>query len=530
MSESAENLLALFAVMGLGLSLGKLSWRGISLGTSGVVFVALVAGHFGFQVPRTAGAIGIIIFAYCLGLGAGPGFLQMFLRRGKALGVMSLVMITAAAVTAWGVGRALNLNADLTSGLFAGALTSTPALAVAAERLLADSNVAVGFGIAYPFGVIGVILFVQLVPRFLSSGGPQDSESGVTNDADDGAITRMLVHVVNPAMQAKSLRDVSVLAATNCQVSRLLVGERLVPIPADFELHVDQRVLVVGAKRRLAEVVDVLGKECEDHSYTLDLERQRRRVVATSRDIIGRSLIDLHLRSRFGVTITRISRQDVEFVPKPEEHIHFGDALTAIGEPDGLDRFVKFAGHRERTLDETDLISLSAGLALGIIVGSVKLSIGERAISLGMAGGPLMVGLALGHFGRIGPVVARIPRAARFLLAECGLALFLAQAGSQAGGQFVEVIRQHGPMLCLASLAVVGVPLIVGLITARFALRLGMLESLGGICGAMTSTPGLGAITSTTESSLPATSYATVYPLALILITILVPLLISQFG
>ncbi len=530
MDETTEKLLAMFAVIGLGLAFGKLSWRGISLGTSGVVFIALVAGHFGFQVPRTAGTVGIIVFAYCLGLGAGPGFLRMFIRRGKALGLTAVSMIVSAGAVAWLLASTLNLNADLVSGLFAGALTSTPALAVAAERLPPDSNVAVGFGIAYPFGVIGVILFAQLVPRFLATVGGVAQDEDDTDPVDDGPISRVLVHVINPAMQGKRLRDVAVLSATNCQVSRLMVGERLEPIPSQFQLQVGQHVLVVGRTRRLPDVVDVLGEKCNDVNFTLDLERQRRRVVVTSKELLGKSLKTLHLRSKFGVTISRISRQEVEFVPSPDEHIHFGDALTAIGEPEGLDKFVQFAGHRERTLDETDLISLAAGLVLGVIAGSIQLSIGSRSISLGMAGGPLMVGLALGHFGRIGPVVSRMPRAARLLLAESGLALFLAQAGSQAGGQFLEVIRQHGLLLCIASIAIVTAPLVVGFVVARLSLRLGMLESLGGICGAMTSTPGLGAVTSTTDSSLPATSYATVYPLALILITILVPLLISQMS
>jgi len=529
MNASTEELLALFAVIGLGLAFGKLSWRGISLGTSGVVFVALVAGHFGFQVPKAAGVAGIILFAYCLGLGAGPGFVRMFFRRGKALGITALAMIVSAGLVAWLAAVALNLNADLASGLFAGALTSTPALAVAAERLPADSHVAVGFGIAYPFGVIGVILFVQLVPRFLKSS-INDDAAGNSDVPDDGPISRTLVHVINPAVRGKRLRDVAVLSAANCQVSRLLNGERLLPIPSGFELELDQRVLVVGAKNRLAEVVDVLGEECEDVNYTLDLERQRRRVVVTSKELIGKSLKELHLLSRFGVTVSRISRQELELVPSPRERIQFGDALTAVGEPAGLDKFVQCAGHRERTVDETDLISLAAGLALGVIAGSIELKLGSRSISLGMAGGPLMAGLILGHFGKIGPVVARMPRAARLLLAEAGLGLFLAQAGSQAGGQFVEVIQQYGLLLCGASIAIVAAPLFVGFMVARVAMGLGLLESFGGICGAMTSTPGLGAVTSTTESNLPATSYATVYPLALILITILVPLLISQMS
>ncbi len=284
---------------------------------------------------------------------------------------------------------------------------------------------------------------------------------------------------------------------------------------------------MIGSKERLPEVIEVLGEENEDTKYTLNLEQRSRRVVVTSREILGHSLKELHLLSRYGVTISRISRQDVEFVPSSNERIQFGDALTAVGESEGLDKFVLSAGHRERTLDETDLISLSAGLVLGILLGSVVLTFGGESISLGMAGGPLIVGLILGSRGNMGPIVGRIPKAARFLLAETGLALFLAQAGSQAGDEFFTVVYQYGPLLCIAATLIMIAPLLIGFLTAKYFLQLDMLEAFGGICGAMTSTPGLGVITSSIDSSVPATSYATVYPLALIMITVLVPILIS---
>ncbi|MCL4108587.1 UNVERIFIED_CONTAM: hypothetical protein GTU68_022889 [Idotea baltica] len=331
-------------------------------------------------------------------------------------------------------------------------------------------------------------------------------------------------------MAGRKLREVSTLAQSNCQVSRILIDDQMQPIPADFTLQLDQQVLVIGAEHRVSSVVEVLGELVDDVDYVLDLETQRRRVVVTSSKLIGRSLSELHLRSKFGVTISRVTRQDVEFVPGADEQIQFGDALTAIGESVGLEKFVAYAGHRERTLDETDLVSLSVGLVLGILVGQMRLSFAGKSIALGLAGGPLLVGLLLGHFGRVGPVVARMPRAARLLLSEIGLVLFLTQAGTKAGSQFVSVIQAHGVALPLAATVMVTVPLLVGLIVSRFVFRMGPLEAAGGICGAMTSTPGLGAVTSGVDSSLPATSYAAVYPVALILITLLAPILIAQTG
>lgn len=525
MNGPVEEILALCGIIGCGLLLGQFSWRGISLGTSGVVFAALAAGHFGFQVPEIAGVVGVILFVYCLGIAAGPSFVRTFAQQGKVLALLALAMIFSAGVAAWIVAKVFHLGPDLASGLFAGAMTSTPALAAASERLPADSQVAVGFGIAYPFGVIGVIVFVQLMPRLFRNHA---ATVAVDDAGDDGPITRVLLQVQNPMVAGKALRDVTLISQANCQVSRLLDEDELRPIPHDYRLKLGDRVLVIGAERRLRNVVEMLGERCDEINYVLDVEHHRRRVVVTAKVMLGKSLEELHLRSRFGVTVSRIARHNVEFVPGPQERIQFGDALTAIGEPEGLDLFVKFAGHRERTLDETDLVALCAGLIFGIVLGRVGITLGKQTLSLGMAGGPLLAGLMLGHFGYIGPLQVRIPRAARFLLSDIGLSLFLAQAGAQAGGQFVTVIREHGLALCVAALVIVAVPLVVGMLLARYAMRLPLLDSMGGICGAMTSTPGLGVIMSTVESPRPAVSYATVYPLALIVVTITAPILIAQ--
>ncbi|MCA9120182.1 MAG: transporter [Planctomycetaceae bacterium] len=526
MNGAADELLALFVVIGIGLSIGKISFRGISLGASGVIFVALAAGHFGFQVPRIAGAMGMVLFVYCLGIGAGPGFLRVFLQQGKALAIVGVAMNLSATVVAWAIAKLMGWGPDLSSGLLAGALTSTPALAAASERLPGDSEVAVGFGVAYPFGVLGVIFFVQIVLRLfrdLLAAAQRDDTTSTNNDP----IVRMLVEVLNPSVVGKKLSDLAVISHFNCQISRLVVGDKLEPIPAGFALALQQRVMVVGRRSRLSDAAEVLGKQCDDSGYRLDLEHQRRRIVVTSKELVGHSLAELHFRTRFGATITRISRHDIEFVPQPQEKLQFGDALTAVGEGPALERLAQFAGHREQSLDETNLISLTVGLVFGVLAGSVEFHYAGGSISLGLAGGPLLVGLLLGHFGRIGPIVGYMPRAARWLCAEVGLAMFLAHAGSQAGTEFVSVVTEHGIPLCAGSIAILIVPLGIGFVLARYGLRIGMLETLGGICGAMTSTPGLGVVTSQVESSLPATSYAAVYPVALIIVTLLTSGLIS---
>lgn len=511
-------------MIGAGLILGKISVRGISLGSSGVIFAGLLAGHLGYRVAPEAGLAGVVLFIYCLGIGAGPSFLQMFLNRGKALALLAGVMMVSAVVVVWLLGSLFKLSPDLASGLFAGALTSTPALAAATEKLPAGSDVAVGFGIAYPFGVIGVILFVQILPRWFAGG----IEASLKDSAGSrGEIIRELVEVQNRNLVGKHLRDVTVLAKSNCQVSRIIVDGQPRPIPKDFHLELGQHLLIVGRAGQIETVIEAIGVRCPEPQFVLDVERQRRNIVITSKDVVGRTLKDLHFRSRFGVTVSRITRQDIEFVPGPEQSLHYGDILRAVGEPDDLERFATVVGHRARTADETDLIILAGGLILGMILGRISVSLGGQSLSLGMAGGPLLVGLILGHFGQFGSLSVRMPRAGRMLLSELGLTVFLAQAGCQAGDQFVEVVQQQGLTMCLVAAVVVVVPLLSGFLAARYWLRLSLLEMAGGICGAMTSTPGLGAVTSAIDSSVPATSYATVYPVALVLVTLLAPILIA---
>ena len=439
-------------------------------------------------------------------------------------------MIVSAGLTVVVFAKMFQIPADLAAGIFAGALTSTPALAAAAEALPAESQLAVGFGIAYPFGAVAVVIFVQLAPKILRLLLRQKewAASVESYEREPDRIVRQLVEVTNPNVAGKCFKQMPIFARCNIQVSRVLVGDRMIPVTSDFLLQVGLHVLIIGREQNVELVTDYIGHKSSRVEYQLDLESQRRRVVVTSAALVGRTLRETHLRSKFGVTITRILRHDVEFVPNETQKIEFGDALTAIGEPDGLDRFTKFAGHRERSFDETDMISLAMGLVLGTLIGRVTVQLGPKSLSLGMAGGPLLVGLILGHFGRIGPIVGHFPRASRLLLTDLGLAMFLASAGVQAGENMMSVIQEHGMSLCVGACAVTTVPLVVGIFVTTWLLKMEPLQALGGICGAMTSTPGLGALMSQSDSNAPVTSYATVYPLALILMSLLGPVLIAM--
>ena len=526
----SNHIIALFAIVGLGMLLGKISVFGLSLGNSGVIFVALAFGAWGYAIPSEAGTFGLLLFVYCVGITAGPVFFRAFVQQGSNLAKLSVLLVVAGGATTYLCAKLVGIPADLAAGVFAGSMTSTPALAAAMDALPEGSRVSIGYGIAYPFGVVGVVLFVQMLPRFLHVDLDEEGHRLSSQSKQRPDIERALIEVCNPSVFGRKVTDVPFIEAARCQVSRVLQGEEVRPITPDTAFEEGMCVLAVGDADRLPDLVDFLGKR-SSRRYFMDVERQRMRVVATSREVVGKTLRELNLLNHFGVTISRIERRDIGFVPRADTVITRADVMLSVGEPESLQAFALFAGHRARVLDETDLISLMFGLVAGMIVGMIPIGLkGTQSFTLGFSGGPLLVGLVLGHFGHIGQIRGHIPRAARNLMTEIGLVFFLAGAGTKAGAQFLAVLREYGAALPLMGVAVTLAPMAVGYAFARYALKLNILQSLGGVCGGMTSTPGLGIITSKTDSDIPATSYATAYPVALILMTLLAQLLVAALS
>lgn len=542
----SHDLIALFVVVALGLALGRITVAGVSLGSSGVLFTALGLGYLGYArgadyaLPGGAGTLGLVLFVYGVGLTAGPSFFRAFAKQGKTLAVLGLTLVGSGAVAVTALGAAFQIPGDLAAGLFAGALTSTPALAAGTEAVtgltramdasLDPTRVSIGYGIAYPFGVVGVVLFVQLLPRLLRCDLAQEAvrsqkRSGVTPDK----IVRRMVEVTQSQWTGKRPAEVPGFEG-RVQVPRRLEDGRLVPIGLDFTFQAGAVVTLVGRESDVAQATAILGHE-SDAEATLDADRERMRVVVSGREVIGKTLRDLDTLGNFGVVITRLTRVGVDFVPGPETVLLAGDQLTVVGGEVGLGRFAESAGHRAKLMDESDLVSLALGITAGVAVGITPVMLpGGRSVALGLAGGPLLVALILGHFGRLGPIVGYLPRAARLVLMELGLVLFLASAGVKAGAAIVPVVQEYGVTLLGVGALVTLIPMTLGYIVARYILKLPILDTLGGTCGGMTSTPGLGAITAKTDADAPVVAYAAAYPVALILMTVLAKTVVGVLG
>lgn len=521
------HLTELLGIIVIGLALGRLSLWGISFGTSAILFVAMAASNFGLMIPEGFGTLGLAIFVYCVGISAGPTFFRGLASNGRSLATIGAAIVLTGFGATWCLATFFKLPPDLSGGLLAGALTSTPALGAITETSSQPAEVAVGFGVAYPLGILAVVLFVQLALKLLqtpSSG--TELYLAASNPIANDVIQRRVVEIINPGVVGKRPGDLTVLADSNCQISRVRQSERWRPIPQDFQFKLGDQVVVIGQMQELQRVAETLGKLRDDEVGVLDADHERKQVVVTAKDIYGRTLKELRLRSRFGVTVARIRRHDIEFVPSSRTRIEFGDTLTLVGEPANLAHIERVVGHRPRTLNETDLLSLAIGLGLGIFVGNLSVDFGSLSVSLGIAGGPLLVGLILGHFRRIGPIRGSFPPAAQLLLTEGGLALFLADAGIAAGRDVVSVVQKEGPVLLLVASIVALLPMFVGFFLARRLFKQSLLSALGATCGGMTSTPGLAVLTGSTDSSQPVTSYVAAYPVALVMVTILAPLLV----
>ncbi len=523
---SQSPILVLFIIIFLGIALGSIKIYGLNLGLSGVLFVALVAGHMGLNIPGGVGTLGLALFVYCVGLSAGNRFFSAIAKQGSKLAVLSILIVATGTFFTWVCGEWFGVSSGIASGIFAGACTSTPALAAATEGLgIHSGEASIGYGIAYPFGVIGVVLFVQLLPRLLKID--LNNEAKKLKASHEVKIVAKLVSIHQPNLDGKNIADCKLLDGLHCTITRIVKDNRLCPLSPDDCFSEGLKVLVVGNSDTIQHDITFLGEQCEN-PYALDTQKERRKLLLTNKNYAGKKLRELRTLKTNGVIISRVSRLGFTFVPNGDTVLERNDVLTVVGSPENLNKYEEIIGHRGQAMNQTDLLSLGFGLALGIILGMVEFGIPNGpSISLGIAGGPLIMALILGHFGKVGPIVGYIPRPTRLLLQDLGLVFFLANAGITGGADLVETVAKQGSTVFLMGVIVTLSAMVVGYIVGMKVFKMNILECLGGICGGMTSTPALGAIASKTDSQAPVVSYATAYPIALILMTVGAKLLIS---
>lgn len=519
-----NSIFATFSIIAIGLILGRITLYGISLGSAAVIFVALVYGHYGVEINGAVTLIGLVLFVYCVGIGAGSRFFSTLKETGIQLTIISCVVVLtggiATAVTAWFFG----ISPSVASGVFAGALTSTPGLAAAQEHFgsVNQGAVSAGYAIAYPFGVIGTVLFVQAWPLLLRKNLQKIGEQLDSEETKATKILPVLVRMTNPKFVGYSIDKLKSLSHLHCRITRIMRNGVLSPIHPDDTLALNDQLWVIGRENDLETMLEILGEKV-DAPVIINSDVERRTVIITHRQFANKTLSELKLLRTYGISISRILRYEYEIIPNDNTELNVGDQLVIVGNPENIARFTKAVGHRPSVMGATDLLSLTIGIAAGILLGMIPFG----GFKLGLAGGPLLAALLLGHFGRVGAIAGYVPRPTRLLLRELGLCLFLAGAGIKGGASFVETLQQQGAWIFVVGVIATLLPILVGYFAATFLYRFNILSALGGVCGAMTSTPALGAISSKTDSQVPVLSYASAYPAALLLMVVGVNLLLS---
>lgn len=525
-----NQLLVLLAIMFLGYLIGHIKVRGISLGNSACLFVAILAGLLGAELPSILISIGIIFFIYPIGLQAGPQFFRLFHKRGLKFAILALVTIVLGASVALLLSIPLKIDIAGAVGVFAGAMTSTPALASAINAIETylpgeSGHTSLGYAIAYPFGLISEMLFVQMVPKIFSKKIQADKEKEERERELRGFKSRSY-RLTNINLVGKTIEALDIHNIARVNLTRFKRGESSYLCTPETKFELGDIVVAVGQPEELEKFQllfgEDLGAEIPPPGFI-----EIKDIFVSSSKLEGRLVRDLRLPETYGITITRLYRGEVEITPTGRVALEIGDLIKIVGKRENVDRFTKMAGSERKRIDDTNILILTLGMFVGAAIGEIPFTIGSLSFKLGVAGGPLFVALLLGHFGRIGKWSVRIPNATKVFLRDLGLVLFLVGIGVKTGHELLSTI---GTSHVLKFIVLGGCVSLVSMFGAFFlihnVLKVPLSASLGALCGAKTSSPSLGVLIKTIEDDSPAIAYAAVYPVAIITLTLIGQLMV----
>jgi putative transport protein len=513
-----NHIFLLILIIALGELLGKVNIRNLALGPSAIIFVALAFGHFGFILPEGIQDIGLAMFIYAVGLQAGPGFISSFRSHGLPMGIGVLVMAAIGTAATFACCRFFGFDAGIGAGLLSGAMTSTPSLAVAVETV-GHGSAPAAYGVTYGFGVIGVAVFIKVLPRLMRVDISTEEESLDRELAEiNPPITYHHIEITNPNLFGKRVADIFLKSIAPVTISRLLRmgASEPVLVGADTVLQEGDRLRVVGRPSDLEKVELFIGKPVAGE-IAFDRVLTKKSITVSKREISGTTLGFFNFREAFNVQVARITRNGIDLPADANTRLHLGDVLHAVGDERSLRNITRILGNDLKATYEVSLLPILLGLLFGFMLGQVTLPLPlVGPLTLGTTGGTLIAGLLLGARYQTGPLIWDVPTAGNRLIRDLGLALFMAAVGTSAGVSFVETLRSHGLPLLLSGAVVTLAPVAVTAVIGLRWLRIRFLRLLGMLVGGMTSASGLAAAGSLSATSYAPAAYATVYPLALI--------------
>lgn len=538
--SALQAVVVLSLISAIGLGLGKIHVCGISLGVTFVFFAGILAGHFGLsidpQMLNYAESFGLIIFVYALGLQVGPGFFSSFRKGGVTLNMLAIAVVILGTFLAVVCSYTTGVSLPNMVGILCGATTNTPALGAAQQTLkqmgLESSTPALGCAVAYPLGVIGVILAVLLIRKLLVRR--EDLEVQEKDDANKTYIAAFQVH--NPAIFNKSIKDIAHMSYPKFVISRLW-RDGNVSIPTSEKIIKEGDRLLVVTSEKDALALTVLFGEQENTDWNkedidwnaIDSQLISQRIVVTRPELNGKKLGALRLRNHYGINISRVYRSGVQLLATPELTLQLGDRLTVVGEAAAIQNVEKVLGNAVKSLKEPNLVAVFVGIILGLALGAVPFSIPgiSTPVRLGLAGGPIIVGILIGTFGPRLHMITYTTRSANLMLRALGLSLYLACLGLDAGAHFFDTVFRPEGLLWIG--LGFGLTLVPTVLVGFFAFKIMKIDfgSVSGmLCGSMANPMALNYANDTIPGDNPSVAYATVYPLSMFLRVIIAQVLL----
>lgn len=541
--SAIQAIVVLSLVTAAGLWLGKMHVWGISLGVTFVFFVGILAGHLGISLDADmlnyAESFGLVLFVYALGLQVGPGFFSSLRHGGVKLNLLSLGVIFIGTAMTVLLSYGLSIPLPDMVGVLCGATTNTPALGAAQQTLKQmgepSSSAALGAAVAYPLGVVGVILAILVIRKILAR--PADMEEKETEDHNHPYIAAFQLH--NPGVYHKTIKELALYSHTKFVISRLWRDGKVTIPTGSTELLENDRILVVTTEKDMATLTLLFGEQenrdwnQEDIDWnSIDRNLVSEHIVVTQAEINGKRLGSLHLRNTYDINISRVLRSGVQILATPDLILQLGDRLTVVGEKTAIKRVAGILGNSVSTLREPNLAAIFIGIVLGLILGSVPLSMPgiSSPVKMGLAGGPIIVGILVGCFGPRLHMRTYTTRSANLMLRGIGLSLYLAGIGIDAGAHFFEtVVRPEGAIWIGSGFLITVVPVLLMAVIAMRMCGMNFGSTCGMLCGSMANPMALNYVNDSFPGNDASVSYATVYPLGMFMRVVISQVVLMLF-
>ena len=537
--SALQAIIVISLISAIGLMLGRIRILGISLGITFVFFTGILAGHFGLTIDSQmlfyAETFGLVLFVYALGLQVGPGFFSSMRSEGARLLLPAIGVLLTGTLLAVGLSFAANVAISDMSGILCGATTNTPALAAAQQTLkqlgVDSSGAALSCALTYPLGVVGVIFAMIFLRKVFVK--PSDLPQPDSKHKKNVFIASYCV--TNPEIFGKTISEIHD-RHNHFVISRMWHnGHVLIPM-SDRVLQENDVLLVITKPEETESLRRIFGKQ-EEKDWNngnidwnkIDSELTSQRIIVTRPEINGKKLSTLRLRNNYGINISRVYRSEVQLLATPDLVLQLGDRLTVVGESADIKRVEKILGNAVKSLNEPNLVSVFIGMILGLMVGCIPLAIPGISVpvKLGLAGGPIIVGILIGTFGPRLHMVTYTTQSANMMLRAIGLNLYLACLGLDAGAHFFDtIVRPEGAMWLVLGVLITFIPVVlIGIIALR-VMKLDFGSIAGLLCGSMANPMALTYANETIEGDNPSVAYATVYPVCMFLRVIIIQLTI----